>query len=214
MVRAAFLARDTMGRAAISVGRLRAAAEAAASKALAAKGKVLKVDLPEGLIKCAYLGVVEEGAKLRCVTRVNFEWSAGELGSVVQTIYAGKALLRAGFVPPWEFRLPLHIACLPLAIAMGRLLPGMSKHEEVACRGLAIPREYEAELETTVAVRGGRRQEHLKCAHVSGNKEGGLSAHPHRLRTGQADGAGRTGPRCILIAIPEARPGCAIQEGR
>ena len=203
-----------MGRAAISVGRLRAAAEAAASKALAAKGKVLKVDLPEGLIKCVYLGVVEEGAPLRCLTRVNFEWSAGELGSVVQTIYAGKALLRAGFVPPWEFRLPLHIACLPLAIAMGRLLPGMSKHEEVACRGLAIPREYEAELETTVAVRGGRLQEHLKCAHVSGNKEGGLSAHPHRLRTGQADGAGRTGPRCILIAIPEARPGCAIQEGR
>ena len=183
-----------MVRTAVTPERLREAGGKAGERVRLFKGKELKTDLPEGLVKCEYLGTEEDGApllgrekrgvvyvfshpggvrvlpapRLRCLTRVRFQWSAGHLGSIVQTVSASRALHHLGIAPPWDFRFPLLVASLPPVIAKRRLVPGMVPHEEVACRALAIPKPYEKELEVTVGERDGRRQEFLKCAPVSG----------------------------------------------
>ena len=158
----------------ITPERLHAAASDAVRKVL----KELKVaGLPQQLLSCQYLGTAEEGAPLQCLTRVKFLWNFhGELceGSVEQEIHAARALHvasgKGGLRLPALGKLPLRVAVLPSVIIQKKLVPGMSKYEQVKVHGLAIAKEISCEQEEKAfVVHGGRRQEVLKVAHVSGN---------------------------------------------
>ena len=61
-----------MVRAAVTPERLREAGGKAGERVLLFKGKELKTDLPEGLVKCEYLGREEDGAPL--LGRENVGW--------------------------------------------------------------------------------------------------------------------------------------------
>ena len=154
--------------------RLADAAAAFGTAALETMGKVLKTkDLSPGLVKCEYKGTVQEEEPLRTLTRITFGWEvsgAGFQGRVPQELLVTTALHNKGASLPWELKMPLTVACLPTAIAKRRLVPAMSKHEEVECHALGIAKEHEADLETTFAVRSSRRQEYLKCAHIDGDE--------------------------------------------
>ena len=161
----------------ITPERLHAAASQAARKVLEAVAKELKVaGLPQQLLSCQYLGTAEEGAPLQCLTRVKFLWNFhGELceGSVEQEIHAARALHvasgKGGLRLPSVGKLPLRVAVLPSVIIQKKLVPGMSKYEQVKVHGLAIAKEISCEQEKAFVVHGGRRQEVLKVAHVCGN---------------------------------------------
>ena len=161
----------------ITPERLHAAASLAARKVLEAVAKELKVAwLPQQLLSCHYVGTAEEGAPLVCLTRVKFLWNFhGELceGSVEHEIHAARALHvasgKAGLKLPSVGKLPLRVAVLPSVIIQKKLIPTMSKYEQVKVHGLAIAKEISCEQEKAFVVHGGRRQEVLKVAHVSGN---------------------------------------------
>ena len=161
----------------ITPERLHAAASQAARKILEAVAKELKVaGLPQQLLSCQYVGTAEEGAPLVCLTRVKCLWKFhGELceGSVDQEIHAARALHVApgkdGLRLPSVGKLPLRVAVLPSVIIQKKLVPGMSKYEQVKVHGIAIAKENTCEPEKAFVVHGGRRQEVLKVAPVSGN---------------------------------------------
>ena len=161
----------------ITAERISAAASQAARKILEAVAKELKVaGLPQQLLSCQYVGTVEEGSPLQCLTRVKFVWNFhGELceGSVEHEIHAARALHvasgKGGLRLPSVGKLPLRVAVLPSVIIQKKLVPGMSKYEQVKVHGLAISKEISCEQEKSFVVHGGRRQEVLKVANVSGN---------------------------------------------
>ena len=205
-----------MGRAAISVGRLRAAAEAAASKALAAKGKEGAEGRPAGRPDQVRLPRGGGGGRSAAVPH------ARELRVVCRgTRICGPDHLCGQSFAPCGLRAPMGVqaAAAHRLSAVGHR-DGPSVARDVQARGGRVsgPGDPAGVRGRVGDDRRGPRWPAAGtpevCARVG--QQGGRQkrAPPPGLRTGQADGAGRTGPRCILIAIPEARPGCAIQEGR
>ncbi len=157
-----------MPRRHITRERLARAGNAAAEKAMKDTLKNLKTEAADKL-SCTYLGTVEEDAPLRCNTRVTYEWKIDGLGSVKNENMISK-VLHCDLLTPFSLKTPLLVACLPAAITKHRSLPAMLKYAEgdVTCRALALARPYDADCQTTFLNIGGRRVEHLMCAHVSG----------------------------------------------
>ena len=81
-----------MGRCAVTVERLRAAGAAAEKAALIKMREKLNAEsIPDGVVKCEYVGTEEEDAPLRSLTRVVYRWTVGG-GSTTQSMYATKAI--------------------------------------------------------------------------------------------------------------------------
>ena len=151
----------------ITAERIRAAAKAGAKNVVEALGKELKVVLPESLISCEYMGTVEDGAPLNSLTRLKLVWKVcTELfeRSVEQEVHASRVLhinsANNGARLPRACKLPLRAGALPYAIQQRKLVPGMSKYEELKVYGLAV-RRRSCEQEQVFAVHCGRRQETL-----------------------------------------------------
>ena len=153
----------------ITQERLARAGHDAAAKTMKDMEKNLKTEAADKLT-CTYLGTVEEDAPLRCNTRVTYEWKIDGWGSVKHENLISKVLHR-DILTPFSLKTPLLVVCLPGAITKHRSLPAMLKYAQgdVTCRALAIPRPYDADCQTTFINVGGRRVEHLMCAHVSGD---------------------------------------------
>ena len=206
--------------------RLIAAGVAAGQAALAGMEMQLKAkDLPHGLVKCTYLGRVEEDEPLRCLTRVKFEWKFhGELfqGTVQHTSFAAKALhaggRKTGLSPPWAAKLPLRVVCLPTTVAQRRLLSAMLAPDEVKCHGMGLPEAGDGRptVDTTIATRDGKRQEFLKCAHVAGRMwlchPGGALGTNGLLQLEIPDEPEAKKPRGRFYRLPRIYPGEALDK--
>ena len=160
----------------ITEGRLIAAGVATSKAVVVAMGTALKtVGIPDDVVKCVYKGTVQEDEPLRCLTKLRYDWILrGEGFEVVveHTLLAAKALhCPRGKCPriPRQVKLPLLAACLPTAIAHRRHLPAMSKHADVMCHGLGVAKDFDGPLDKVIATVGRKRQEMLKCAHVTGD---------------------------------------------
>jgi hypothetical protein len=156
----------------ITKERLEDAGLKAAEKVRKDMERQLKVELEAGKVTCSYVGTVEEDAPLHSTTRVAYEWGIKDVGKVKNEIFVGKVLHASWLVPPYGYKTPLLVCCLPEAVTTHRAVPGMLKYEkcDVACRAIAVamPREND-DYETTYINVGGRRVEHIKCAHINGD---------------------------------------------
>ena len=134
--------------------------------------KQLKVELETDESACNYVGAVKEDAALHADARVTYEWGIKDVGSVKNDIFVGKVLHARWLAPPNTFKTPMLVSCLPSSIAKHRAVPAMLKYEkcDVACRAgaIAMIREDDDYAKTYINV-GGRRVEHIKCAHINGD---------------------------------------------
>ena len=207
----------------ITAERTRAAAKTAAKNVLEALGKDFMVILPDSLVSCEYMGTVEDGAPLNSLTRLKLVWKVRtELfeRSVEQEVHASRVLhinsANNGARLPRACKLPLRAGVLPYVIQQRKLLPGMSKYEELMVHGLAISKEISCEQEKVFAVHGGRRQEMLKCAHVSGSiwlcHPGGV-LHPNGLaQLDLTDESLAEQPRGPIYRLQGAQQGDLLQK--
>ena len=158
-----------MPKRAITQERLARAGDDAAERAMKDMAKILKTETVEKLI-CTYLGTVEEDAPLHTRTRVKFHWKIDGIGGVDSDNIISKVLHCDYMAAPCTVKIPFLVACLPLAITTHRSLPAMLKYPkgDAVCRALGVARPHEADCQTTFVNVGGRRVEHLMCAHVSG----------------------------------------------
>ena len=158
-----------MPKRAITQERLARAGDDAAERAMKDMAKILKTETVEKLI-CTYLGTAEEDAPLHTRTRVKFHWKIDGIGGVDSDNIISKVLHCDYMAAPCTVKIPFLVACLPLAITTHRSLPAMLKYPkgDAVCRALGVARPHEADCQTTFVNVGGRRVEHLMCAHVSG----------------------------------------------
>ena len=147
----------------------------------------------------------------------------GELceGSVEYEIHAARALHvasgKAGLKLPSVGKLPLRVAVLPSVIIQKKLIPTMSKYEQVKVHGIAIAKENTCEQEEKAfVVHGGRRQEVLQVAHVSGNAwlcHVGAILNPNGLvQLDLTDEPVPKQPRGPIYRLPDIQQGDLLQK--
>ena len=152
--------------------RLRLSADQIPATVLKQMCKGLKICENElnGLLKCRYVGPEKDGDKMRSTTKVIFEWEIPSQKIVARKVTAALKPVYNDMRIPIEIKKPLLCLLLKFAVVKHKVLPGMKKYPEVACYGIGVPKDHEGEIETALLPVAGRMTEHLKCAHIDGQR--------------------------------------------
>ena len=117
---------------------------------------------------------------MRSTTKVIFEWEIPCQKIVVRKVTAALKLVYNDMCIPIEIKKPLQCLLLKVAVAKHNVIPGMKKYPEVVCYGIGVPKHHEGDIETALLPVAGRMTEHLKCAHIDGQR---WLLHPGNLLT-------------------------------
>ena len=200
----------------ITSDRLSNAGDQASKNVLKAVCELLELSSQTQVnLQCKFKGSVREDEPLHTQTSVAFSWQIDGSESIEQHTFACKALHNGGLKKaPRPLKLPLVCAVLPEAIVERRLVPRMAKHAQVRCRSLARVKHHDERYDAVLLDTRGKKVEHVKLAHVSGNKwlvHPGQALTPTHIITAEIPENEKKKQKPVVIERIEPIPPCELR---